>query len=221
MRILIVEDDEILRDGLTVGLRLAGFSPEAVADLADARAAVEVGAFEAMVLDVMLPDGSGIDFLAELRAKDSRLPILILTARDQIGDRVSGLDAGADDYLGKPFELEELAARLRAILRRGEGRARGLASWNGLTLDPAQMRGEIGGQDVRFSNREFAIIQALIERPGAVLTKAALEERLYGWQEGVDSNAVEVHVHNLRNKLGSSYIETVRGVGYRLAAEVS
>lgn len=219
MRILIVEDDDILRDGLAVGLRLAGFSPEAVACLADARAALTSGVFEAMVLDLMLPDGSGRTLLRELRGAENRIPVLILTARDQLDDRVSGLDAGADDYLGKPFELEELAARLRAILRRGQGRAEGWLRWNGLSLDPARMRGEICGTEVSFSHREFTLLQALLERPGAILSKAWLEERLYGWQEEVESNTVEVHVHKLRAKLGAGFIETIRGAGYRLAAE--
>lgn len=217
MRLLIVEDDEMLRDGLTVGLRLAGFTADAVASCADAEAALETGGFDGMVLDLMLPDGSGLDVLARLRARGSSLPVLLLTARDRSHDRVTGLDAGADDYLGKPFDLPELAARLRAILRRGEGRAAAQMEWNGLSLDPARMEGRHKGRDLRFSRREFTILQALMERPGAILGKPALEERLYGWQEDVESNTVEVHVHNLRAKLGSAFIETVRGVGYRLA----
>ncbi|VDC19063.1 response regulator [Pseudogemmobacter humi] len=217
MRLLIVEDDDMLRDGLTVGLRLAGFSPDAVANCADARVALANGAFQVMVLDLMLPDGSGLDVLRGLREAGNDLPILLLTARDQLDDRVAGLDAGADDYLGKPFALEELAARLRAILRRRQGRAGGMLHWNGLDLDPARMRGEIDGQEVRFSNREFTVLQALIERPGAILAKSVLEDRLYGWQEEVESNTVEVHIHKLRAKLGAGFIETVRGAGYRLA----
>lgn len=219
MRILIVEDDDMLRDGLSVGLRLAGFSPDAVATLSDARAALASGIFEAMVLDLMLPDGSGCDLLREMRGAENTMPVLILTARDQLEDRVSGLDAGADDYLGKPFELEELAARLRAILRRSRGRAEGCLRWNGLSLDPARMQGEIDGSEVSFSNREFTLLQALLERPGAILSKAWLEDRLYGWQEEVESNTVEVHIHKLRAKLGAGFIETIRGAGYRLAAE--
>lgn len=217
MRILIVEDDDMLRDGLTVGLRLAGFSPDAVATCTDARAALDSGVFQAMVLDVMLPDGSGLDLLAALRAGGCDLPVLVLTARDGLADRVAGLDGGADDHMGKPFELQELAARLRAILRRRQGRAEGLLHWNGLSLDPARMQGTLGGRDLRFSPREFALLQALIERPGAILSKATLEDRLYGWQEDVESNTVEVHVHKLRAKLGAAFIETVRGAGYRLA----
>ncbi|MDS9470014.1 winged helix-turn-helix domain-containing protein [Paracoccus sp. MBLB3053] len=217
MRVLIIEDDAILRDGLTVGLRLAGFSPEAVCDCADARQALAMGGFRAAVLDLMLPDGSGLDLLRELRGQGGTLPVLVLTARDRTPDRVQGLDAGADDYLGKPFELDELAARLRALIRRAQGRAEAEMAWNGLRLDPAQMRGRRDGREITFSPREFAILQALMERPGAILGKVQLEERIYGWQERVESNTIEVHVHNLRAKLGAGVIETVRGAGYRLA----
>lgn len=217
MRLLIVEDDDMLRDGLTVGLRLGGFSPESVATCADARAALGAQAFDVMVLDVMLPDGSGIELLKRLRAAGNDIPVLVLTSRDRLGDRVAGLDAGADDYLAKPFELEELSARLRAILRRRLGRADGTLSWNGLQLDPARMRGTMGGKDLTFPLREFNILQALIERPGVILSKAFLEDRLYGWQEDVESNTIEVHIHKLRAKLGADFIETVRGAGYRLA----
>lgn len=219
MRVLIVEDDEMLADGLTVGLRLQGLAPEAVGTLTDARHALAIGAFDALVLDRMLPDGDGVDLLAELRRQGSVLPVLLLTARDGLEDRVAGLDSGADDYLGKPFELVELAARLRAILRRAEGRAAGELSWNGFTLSPGSMTGRRGDEALSFSRHEFAILHALMERPGAILGKPVLEERLYGWQEEVESNTVEVHVHMLRRKLGAGFIETVRGVGYRLAGE--
>ncbi len=218
MRVLIVEDDAMLRDGLSVGLRLAGFSTEAVEDCADARQALAAGGFQAAVLDLMLPDGSGLDLLAELRARGDALPVLLLTARDRTADKVAGLDAGADDYLGKPFELDELAARLRALVRRGGGRAEAQMEWNGLRLDPARMRGTRDGREIGFSPREFTILQALMERPGAILGKPQLEERIYGWQEEVESNTIEVHVHNLRAKLGAGFIQTVRGAGYRLAA---
>ncbi|PHP27395.1 response regulator [Limimaricola cinnabarinus] len=217
MRILIVEDDETLADGLSVGLRLQGFTPELVTCCADAREALAQGGFSAVVLDLMLPDGSGLDLLAALRAGGDRVPVLLLTALDQVRDRIGGLDAGADDYLGKPFDLGEVSARLRAIIRRAEGRASALLEWNGLRLDPSRMRGEMAGRELRFSRREFAVLRALIETPGVIVEKDRLEERLYGWQEGVESNAVEVHVHKLRAKLGAGFIETVRGVGYRLA----
>ena len=218
MRVLIVEDDPVLQDGLNVGLGLAGFSSEVVDCLDDARAALMAGGFDGVVLDVMLPDGSGLDLLAEWRSAGVTLPVLVLTARDQVSERVSGLDRGADDYLGKPFDLEELSARLRAVLRRSEGRAAPTLEWNGLVLDPARMAGTRRGSTLAFSRREFGILHALMERPGAILATSMLEERLYGWQEEVESNTVEVHIHKLRGKLGADFIETVRGAGYRLAA---
>lgn len=218
MRLLVVEDDPVLQDGLSVGLSLAGFSSEVVDCLGDARAALAAGGFDGVVLDVMLPDGSGLDLLGEWRSAGMTLPVLVLTARDQVAERIAGLDRGADDYLGKPFDLEELSARLRAVLRRAEGRAAPTLEWNGLVLDPARMAGTQRGSTLAFSRREFGILHALMERPGAILAKSLLEERLYGWQEEVESNTVEVHIHKLRGKLGADFIETVRGAGYRLAA---
>lgn len=217
MRLLIIEDDATLRDSLQVGLRLFGFTTDAVASCGEAAEAVAANAFDGIVLDQMLPDGSGVDWLQAQRAAGLAVPVLMLTARDRVPDRIEGLDAGADDYMGKPFDLGELAARLRAALRRGEGgRAAGEMSWRGLTLDPASMTGTLAGATLRFSRREMAVLAALMERPGQILSRRSLEERLYGWQEGVESNAVEVHVHKLRAKLGGDFIETVRGVGYRL-----
>ncbi len=217
MRLLIVEDDPVLSDGLAVGLGLSGFTCDAVGTLADARAALEDHDFSAVVLDIMLPDGAGTDLLAQMRAAGNRLPVLLLTARDRVRDRVEGLDAGADDYLGKPCDLDELAARLRAMLRRGQGRATATVAWRDLVLDPAAMTVTRGAEVLRLSRREFAILHALVDRPGRILSRAQLEERLYGWQEDVESNAVEVHIHHLRAKLGRDAIQTVRGVGYRVA----
>lgn len=221
MRILVVEDDPMLLDGLTVGLGLAGFTVDAVSTCEDALAAASAQRYAAILLDLMLPDGSGLDVLASLRGDKDATPVLLLTARDQIPDRIRGLDAGADDYVGKPFDLDELAARVRAIARRGTGRATGLLEWGGVQLDPAQLSATREGQAVKLTRREFAILQTLMERPGATISRAALEDALYGWQEEVESNAVEVHVHHLRAKLGSSFIKTVRGLGYRLAEEPS
>ena len=214
MRLLIVEDDPVLSEGLVVGLGLSGFTVDAVATLADAREALAHSEFAGMVLDIMLPDGLGTDLLAEMRAGGNMLPVLLLTARDQVRDRVAGLDTGADDYLGKPFDLDELAARIRAMLRRQGGRATPVLNWNGLDLDPAAMTATRKGQLLRLSRREFAILHALAERPGRILSRTQLEERLYGWQEDVESNTVEVHIHHLRAKLGREVIETVRGLGY-------
>ncbi|MFU0503895.1 response regulator [Pseudaminobacter sp. NGMCC 1.201702] len=219
MRILVVEDDPMLLDGLTVGLGLAGFTTDPVSTCEDALAAVAAQRYDAIVLDLMLPDGSGLDVLASLRGKKDATPVLLLTARDQVADRINGLDAGADDYVGKPFDLDELAARLRAVARRGAGRAAALLEWRGVVLDPAQLTATSGSAPVKLTRREFAVLRTLMERPSATVSKAALEEALYGWQEEVESNAVEVHVHHLRAKLGSDFIRTVRGLGYRLAEE--
>jgi two-component system response regulator QseB len=218
MRILIVEDDPVLRNGLQVGLGLHGFVAEAAESLDEARAALAAAAFSVVVLDWMLPDGSGLDLLPQIRACEPPPPVILLTAKDTVADRIEGLDAGADDYLGKPFDLDELAARIRAVSRRAAGRTSPLLEWRGLALDPAQRSISLDGVDVPVSRREFAVLHALMERPGTVLSRAQLEDRLYGWDMEVESNAVEVHIHNLRAKLGRSIIETLRGVGYRLGS---
>lgn len=219
MRILVVEDDPVLMNGLQVGLALGGFTVDVVGTCADADTALRSGAFDALVLDLMLPDGSGLGLLAKLRRRGAALPVLLLTARDAVSDRICGLDAGADDYLGKPFDLDEVAARLRALMRRSAGRSAAVLTWRNMTLEPATMKVTRNGDPVRLSRREFTILHALMDRPGRVFSKSQLEEKLYGWQEDVESNTVEVHVHHLRAKLGVSTIETVRGIGYRLAEE--
>lgn len=217
MRVLIVEDDEVLADGLKAGLSIAGLSAEIAEDCEAGRAALAVGGFDAVVLDIMLPDGSGLDLLSERRRQGDATPVILLTARDATEDKVQGLDLGADDYLAKPFDLDELLARLRAVRRRASGRATPAIQWHDLTLDVASRRATKGGDALHLSRREFAILAALLERPGAIFSRAQLEERLYGWEEEVESNAVEVHIHHLRTKLGPGVIQTVRGLGYRLA----
>lgn len=219
MRILVVEDDPVLADGLKVGLGLAGSTVDVVSTAADARAALSATRFDAVVLDRMLPDGAGLDILADLRRRGDATPVLLLTALDETADRIAGLDAGADDYLGKPFDLDELAARLRAIARRGEGRAGPLLEAAGIALDPATFIATVDGKAISLSRREFAVLSALMEWPGMIRSRSELEDRLYGWQEEVESNAVEVHIHNLRAKVGRAAIETVRGLGYRLRSE--
>ena len=219
MRVLIVEDDAVLRDGLMVGLGIGGFNTDAVETCEEANAVLLNHQFDALVLDLMLPDGSGLDILRVMRERNDTTPVLLLTARDRVADRIAGLDAGADDYLGKPFDLDEVAARLRALLRRGSGRAGVLLKWRDLVLDPATQKLEQDCRPVRLSRREYAILHALMLYPGQILSRSQIEEKLYGWQEEIESNAVEVHIHHLRAKLGPDIIQTVRGIGYRLGDE--
>jgi len=218
MRILVVEDDPVIADAVRVGLTLGGAIVDCVGTCADALAAVSTTRFSAIVLDIMLPDGSGIDVLREIRAGKETIPVLLLTARDEISDRVTGLDAGADDYLVKPFDLDELAARLRAITRRSDGRTDPCLVHGTIRVDPAEASVTVDGALVPLSRREFAVLAALMERPGVIRSRSELEERLYGWDDDVESNAVEVHIHHLRNKIGRETIETVRGLGYRMRA---
>ena len=218
MRVLIVEDDAVLQNGLTVGLGLHGIAAEAVDTCADALAALATTSFDAVVLDIMLPDGSGFDVLRELRQRNDAVPVLLLTARDTVADRIRGLDDGADDYLGKPFDLDEVAARLRALRRRAVGRATPTIVWQGIEVDPQRQLATANGEAINLSRREFALLMALVERPGVIQSKTDLETLLYGWQEEVESNAVEVHIHHLRAKIGRDRIETVRGLGYRAKA---
>lgn len=216
MRLLVVEDDPVLSDGLKVGLSLGGATVDVVDSCDKARAALATTSFDAVVLDLMLPDGSGLDVLEKLRTGGDLTPVLLLTALDEVADRIKGLDTGADDYLGKPFDLDELAARVRAIARRGAGRASPRLSASGIVLDPTRLAATVDGAEVSLSRREFAVLSTLMERPGTIRSRNDIEDRLYGWQEEVESNAVEVHIHNLRTKVGRSRIETVRGLGYRM-----
>ena len=216
MRVLIVEDDEILRGAVETGLAMNGFTVDAVDTLEDARAALSAWPYDAVVLDIALPDGSGFDLLKEWRTSGAATPVLMLTARNATRDRIHGLDLGADDYLGKPFDLDELAARVRAIARRAHGRAAPVLAWRDVTLDPAARTVCKAGEAVPLSRREFAVLRALMEQPEHVRSRAQLEDSLYGWQEEVGSNAIDVHVHKLRTKLGREMIETVRGEGYRM-----
>ncbi|MEJ5211392.1 MAG: response regulator transcription factor [Burkholderiales bacterium] len=214
MRVLLVEDDSLLGDGLQAGLAQHGFAVDWVRDGAAAEHALKATSYDAVVLDLGLPRLPGMEVLRRLRDRKDDVPVLILTARDQVDDRVRGLDAGADDYLVKPFDLAELAARLRALLRRRYGSAAPVLQVGALVLDPAAHRVEFAGREVAVSAREFALLQELMLHAGRVLSRAQLEERLYGWGEEVESNAIEVHVHHLRRKLAPEVIRTVRGVGY-------
>jgi len=214
MRILLVEDDTMLGEGVQRGLRQQGHAVDWVRDGRAADLAVAGEPYDLVLLDLGLPLKGGLDVLRDLRRRGRHVPVLILTAQDPVGDRVAGLDAGADDYLVKPFDLDELAARVRALHRRSIGRAQPVLVHDRLTLDPAMHEVSLDGTPVALSAREFSLLHALLEHPGRPVSRARLEERLYGWGEEVESNAVEVHVHSLRRKLGAEWIKTLRGVGY-------
>ena len=216
MRILLVEDDPELGDGLAIGLRQAGFAVDWLRDGHAADLALRDEGFDLVVLDLGLPRLSGMEVLKRARDRGQSLPILILTARDATGDKVSGLDAGADDYLVKPIDLDELSARIRALTRRSAGRAAPLLVHGELAIDLAAHRVTLAGQAVELSGREFSLLHMLLENAGRVLTRSQLEQSLYGWRDEPDSNALEVHIHHLRKKLGSDLIRTLRGVGYTI-----
>ena len=216
MRLLLVEDDAMIGESVRAGLRQDGFAVDWVRDGRAAELALETNPYDTLLLDLGLPRKTGLEVLASLRRRGNAIPVLILTARDAIADRVKGLDSGADDYLVKPFDLEELAARIRALLRRKSGRADPVVQVGGLRLNPATHEVTLQDKPVALSAREFSLLHALAARPGAVLSRAQLEEKLYGWGQEVGSNTVEVYVHSLRRKLGANLIQNVRGVGYML-----
>ncbi|MDT0136864.1 response regulator transcription factor [Acidovorax sp. PRC11] len=226
MRILVVEDDEGIAAGLRANLQQRGYAVDVCGGIAPAWSALRTERFDAVLLDLGLPDGDGGDLLTRLRAAppaapgqpgklpDPATPVLILTARDQVRQRIAGLDQGADDYLAKPFDVDELEARLRALLRRAAGRASPVIRVHDIELDPAARTVRRAGQPVEMSPREFSVLLVLLDARGRVLSRQQIEERLYNWQSGVESNAIEVHIHHLRKKLGSERIQTMRGVGY-------
>jgi two-component system OmpR family response regulator/two-component system response regulator QseB len=214
MRILVVEDDPLLADGLQAGLRQAGFDVDLALDGVAANLALGTHDYAAVVLDLGLPRLGGLDVLKKLRAGASAVPVLILTARDRVEDRIKGLDSGADDYVVKPVDLGELAARLRALVRRSKGEAAPVLQVGALRLDPAARQVTFHGERVELQAREFAMLHELMLNAGRVLSREQLVERLYAWGEEIESNAIEVHVHHLRRKLAPEVIRTVRGVGY-------
>ncbi len=214
MRILLVEDDRLLGDGLQAGLSQAGYAVDWLRDGDAAVAALSTESFAAVVLDLGLPKRDGLSVLQWLRARHDATPVLILTARDQLEDKVRGLDLGADDYVLKPFDLDEIAARLRALVRRAHGRPEPLVTLGDIELNPASRTVTRSGQLVELTSREFDLLHLLLQNADRVLTRRRLEEQLYSWNDAVDSNALEVHVHHLRRKLGNNLIRTVRGVGY-------
>jgi two-component system response regulator QseB len=219
MRILLVEDDRMIAEGVRKALRGEGFAVDWVEDGEAALSAAGGEPYDLVLLDLGLPKRDGLDVLRALRARGHTLPVLIVTARDAVADRVKGLDAGADDYLVKPFDLDELGARMRALIRRQSGRSDSTIRHGSLTLDPASHQVTLAGAPVALSAREFALLEALIARPGAVLSKSQLEEKMYGWGEEIGSNTVEVYIHALRKKLGADLIRNVRGLGYMIATD--
>ena len=219
MRILVAEDDALLGDALQSGLRQRGFDADWVRDGVAAGLALESEPYAAVVLDLGLPRQDGLAVLGRLRARGDAVPVLVLTARDTIEDRVTGLDAGADDYVTKPVDLDELAARLRALVRRAHGGPAPLLEVGELTIDPAARTVRFRGQPVELKAREFNLLHEFARHAGRVLTREQIEQRLYAWGEEVESNAIDVHIHHLRRKLAPEVIRTVRGVGYVLVRE--
>jgi two-component system OmpR family response regulator/two-component system response regulator QseB len=225
MRILVVEDDAGIAEGLRANLQRRGYAVDLCATVASAWGALALERFDAVLLDLGLPDADGGELLRRLRAAQAtglpepNTPVLILTARDQVRERIAGLDLGADDYLAKPFDVDELEARLRALLRRAAGRASPVIRHGDLEVDPAARTVRRGGRAVDMSPREFSVLLVLLQAQGRVLSRQQIEERLYNWESSVESNAVEVHIHHLRRKLGSERIVTMRGVGYFMPQE--
>ena len=217
MRILLAEDDPMIGASVRRGLMQDGFTIDWVEDGRAAETALSERVHDALVLDLGLPRRSGLEVLNAMRRRGDARPVLILTARDAVADRVAGLDAGADDYVVKPFDLGELAARLRALLRRGAGRAEPVVAYGNIAFNPSTREVRVNGEAVQLSARELALLDALLARPGAILSRAQLEDKLYGWSDPVESNAIEVHIHALRRKLGADVIRNVRGVGWMLA----
>ena len=216
MRILLAEDDMMLGDGLRAGLRQLGFQVDWVRDGLAAERELMTGDYTAAVLDLGLPMKDGLDVIQALRARKNTTPLLVLTARDAVPDRIRGLDLGADDYVVKPVDLHELGARLRSLVRRSHGQAHAALQSGGVLLDPAARQVSLNGETVALSTREFDLLHALMLSAGRVMSREQLEQQLYSWGYEVDSNAIEVHIHHLRRKLNADVIQTVRGVGYTM-----
>ncbi len=216
MRVLLVEDDELLGDGIRTGLKHYGHTIDWVKDGKSANDVLSTSYenFDIIVLDLGLPKLSGLDVLRRLRERNSSTPVIILTARETIEDRIKGLDAGADDYIAKPFDLDELCARMRALQRRSKSRAKPLITYGEISLDPASHVVTLNDEPIMISRREFSLLQKLLENSGRVISREQLNQTLYGWGENIDSNALEVHIHNLRKRFGTKLIRTIRGVGY-------
>ena len=214
MRILLVEDDQMIGEVVLDTLRAEQWAVDWVKDGEMADTALATGEYDLVLLDLGLPKKDGLAVLRDLRARKSRVPVLVATARDAVSDRVAGLDSGADDYIIKPYDIDELLARIRALVRRASGRAEPSYTWGDVTITPATREVSVKGEPVSLSAREWAVLEPLIARPGRVLSRAQLEEKLYSWRDEVSSNAVEVYVHGIRKKLGAGLIQNVRGLGY-------
>lgn len=221
MRVLLVEDDESLGEGIRTALRRAAYAVDWLRDGASALAAIRDGGIDLVVLDLGLPRMDGIEVIRAARRAGANVPILVLSARERPADRTLGLDVGADDYLGKPFDLHELLARVRALLRRSAGNAAPVLSCGALELDPAALSVSWQGRNIDLPRREFALLRVLMESPGRTISRESAQQRLFGWDEDVASNALDVHVHHLRRKLPAALIRTVRGVGYALDETVA
>ncbi len=219
MRVLLVEDDRMIAKGLETALRQEGYAVDAMGDGRSAAEALRTSRFDLVLLDLGLPQRDGIEVLRELRGRGDSTPVIIVTARDDVRNRIEGLDAGADDYIIKPFDLDEVSARMRSVLRRAAGRGDPCIKHRGISLNPVTHAVEREGVAVLLSAHEFSVLEALLQRPGAVLSRAQLEDRLYGWSGQIESNAIEVYIHGLRRKLGSDAIRTLRGVGYFVPKE--
>ena len=217
MRLLLVEDDKLLGNGIYTGLRQEGYAVDWVRDGEAAETACLNEEYDCMVLDIGLPRRSGLEVLEHVRAKGNDTPVLMLTARDTINDRITGLDHGADDYMVKPFDLDELHARVRAVMRRRTGRSSPVLVHGDIELDPSAHTVKKAGELVDLSPKGFAILHSLMENKGRVMSRSRLEESLYSWKDEIESNAVEVHIHHLRKKLGNELIRTIRGVGYTIS----
>lgn len=221
MRLLLVEDDELLGDAIKTGLTQFGYVVDWLKDGESARHAVKSESFELIILDLGLPKLSGLGFLQSIRNEGNTTPVIIVTARESVEDRVKGLDSGADDYIIKPLDLNELSARVRALTRRSQGRAETIIQYRNITLDPASHAVFLDGILVNLPRREFSLLQKLLENCGQVLSREQLMQSIYGWVEEVESNTLEVHIHYLRKKLNTNFIRTIRGVGYMIEKEVN
>ncbi len=219
MRILLIEDDHMIGEVVLDALRAEGWAVDWVKDGEMAHTALVTGDYDLVLLDLGLPKQDGLAVLRGMRARKMRTPVLVATARDAIAERVAGLDAGADDYLLKPYDLDELLARIRALVRRASGRAEPEYAWGPVRIVPAMREAFVGGSPVSLSAREWAVLEPLIARPGRVLSRAQLEEKLYSWRDDISSNAVEVYIHGVRKKLGAGLIQNVRGLGYLVPVE--